>query len=132
VLGAGLVGGCGGADQSDVPDPASFQSHSALTADWNDVDAAAERAAYLSEMAFMEAWTNDAGQRVCKLRTIRDETAWLLVERVAAGSPSGESVALKLSARVGVFGNPDSEARLLRNVQSRLRELHGVATCEID
>ncbi|MBC7773458.1 MAG: hypothetical protein H7210_13255 [Pyrinomonadaceae bacterium] len=126
----GLVG-CEGLDLSGVPDMASFQSREALVADWNDVDAAVQHAASVSEMAFVGAGTNDAGQRVCELRTIREETAWIIIERSVEGDPAGESIRLTLQAKVGRFGNAEREALLLSSVRARLRKLHGVATSEI-
>lgn len=129
-----LLTGCGGFDQSpagSTPDAADFQSHTTLIADWNDVDAAVELGASQSDMSFIKAWTNADGQRVCLLRTLRDETAWIIAERGPSGDPSGESATLTLRVQVGRFGNPESEARLLSNVRTRLRELQGVATYEI-
>jgi len=108
-----------------------LESSTKVRGDWNDVDAAVEVAASKSEMALMEATTDAAGRRVCVLRTIRDETALLVIERGSDGSSSGESVMLALRARVGRFGNPEAEGRLLRHVTERLRELRGVDTEEI-
>ena len=95
-----------------------------VTGDWDDVDAAVETAAGQSEMAELLVEAVSDRERVYTLRTIRDETAKLVVRRGPGAGVNG--VPIQLEARVGAFGDASQEQRLLRAMTRRLEDLKGV------
>ncbi len=111
-----------------LPDHAALGQRERIVADWNDTDAAVDLAASNSEMAVVSMGTNDTGERVYVLRTIRDEPAWLTLRRTRDAE---QSAPLEITARVGRFGDSGQEYRLLRELRRRLTDLHGVATSPI-
>lgn len=88
--------------------------------DWDDIDAAVEVGMSEAEVARVDASTSSDGlTRTYELRTITDEPAWLVARREEDGR-------VGLGARVGRFGDPEREARLIRGVAARLKALYGV------
>lgn len=130
MLGLAVVfgtSGCRSWPSSAPADVANLGTTVQAVADWNDVDASVEVGASNAEMAVESFGLNDDGERVYRLRTIRDEPVWVVTSR-ATGESREESAALHIAAKVGHFGNPEIERRLIRAIEKRLRELHGVAT----
>ena len=101
--------------------PPSAISISKLGAgDWDDIDAAVDVGMSAAELARVDASTSPDGlTRTYELRTITDEPAWLVARREEDGR-------VGLGARVGRFGDPRREEKLIRGVADRLKALYGV------
>ena len=101
--------------------PPSAISISKLGAgDWDDIDAAVDVGMSAAELARVDASTSPDGlTRTYELRTITDEPAWLVARRQEGGR-------VGLGARVGRFGDPQREEKLIRGVAERLKTLYGV------
>jgi hypothetical protein len=109
-------------------------SREELPADWDDIDAAVMIGASRSEMAVVAAnrgptpgAAGDPCERIFKLKTIRDEPAWLRVTR----SGDQRSPHIVMHAKVGRSGDEQREKEFLRHVSARLEELHGRATAPL-
>ena len=98
-----------------------------VSGDWDDIYPAALVSADVVEGAILrhDTGTGEAGQPWLRVRliTIDDEQGEILAERV--GAPGPDSGPIRLTARIGTFGNPAREERLVRAVGDRLRELAG-------
>jgi hypothetical protein len=106
------------ADDAMPPTPLAISS--VATGDWDDVDAAVDAGVSAAEVAKVDVRSSpDLSTRTYQLRTITDEPAWLIAQRAGTGRVS-------LGARVGRFGDPERESRLLRAVSERLNALYGV------
>jgi hypothetical protein len=98
-----------------------------VNGDWDDVYASALVSADVVEGAVLgrESGTGADGLPWARVRilTIDDETGEIVAERI--GPPSRSPGPIRLTARIGTFGNPSREERLIRAVGDRLRELAG-------
>jgi hypothetical protein len=92
-----------------------------LQGDWDDVDAAVRTGASHAEMAVVEG-VAEPDRREFQLRSISGETGKMIATRLSPGEPSR----IRLVARLGHFGNPEAERRLLGFVAKRLEQLRGV------
>lgn len=106
---------------SETVTPPSVISISRIGAgDWDDIDAAVDVGMSAAEVARVDASTSADGlTRTYELRTITDEPAWLVARREEGGR-------VGLGARVGRFGDPPREEKLIRGVAERLKALYGV------
>jgi hypothetical protein len=97
-------------------------SEAVVEGDWDDLEAAVTVGAEEAEMALTKA---EVGDRLAAfaVRTIGGEAGELRAE--SSGSGTGAMEAIRLTARVGLFGNPKAEERLLRGIAGRLRALAG-------
>ena len=100
-----------------------------LSADWDDVTAAAQTGVSKSEMAVLSSEVSDAKQEF-RLQTLGGETGFLTVIPLEPPTPDHPGP-LQLTARVGLFRNAESEARLLSEVAARLNQLAGRRTAPI-
>lgn len=97
-----------------------------LTADWNDLDAAADVAAGRAQLAILRATSPDPCTRRYELTSVRGEPGALTVTRPHPCDTPGESIPLTIEATLGRFGDPPRERTLLNAFTSRLADLHGV------
>ena len=91
-----------------------------MPADWDDLEPAVTAGASKAQMAVLGS-ERDGAAMVYRLVTVLDQPAVLRVEPSADGT-------VRLSAKVGRFGDPPREQELLHWVSRRLEELHGVET----
>lgn len=127
----GLGTGCGGgawngpgAGQITAGD--TSPGRATLTADWNDLDAAADVAVGRAELAIVRTTCPDPCTRRYELTSVRGEPGTLTITRPAPCDGPGESIPLTIEAAVGRFGDPQRERTLLSAFTSRLADLHGV------
>jgi len=99
-----------------------------IVADWNDVDAAVEVGVPRAEMAVIFDETPSPDERVFSVKDIADERGTLRIWRTS-GDATPE---IKLEARVGLFGEPEKERKLLECVCARLEELKGVEWAPVE
>lgn len=103
-----------------VTPPSAISISKIGAGDWDDIDAAVDVGMSAAEVARVDASTSSDGlTRTYELRTITDEPAWLVARREEGGR-------VGLGARVGRFGDPRREEKLIRGVAERLRALYGV------
>lgn len=97
--------------------------------EWADIQAAVEVGLTEAEVA-ASSWTKpDPAFRRYDLWSVTDEPGWLEVRRLPAVERDGvleERVALE--SRIGVFGDPDREWRLVKAMEHRLEQLYGRET----
>lgn len=99
-------------------------SERSVAGDWDDIDAAVEVALESAEVAAVGS--QRAPDRVIyELVSIEGRPGQLVIAR-------GESGRLTLSARIGRFGEPPRERRLLDAVARRLARLRGVDIAPLD
>lgn len=116
----------------------------ATEADWNDIDAAVIVGASAVEMAvvsgqlprFRDSKRNDKEdglqERNFALKTIRDEPVILILTRSqATPEASAAPQTIVLRAKVGLFGDKETEHRLMRAVAGRLEALKGRETAPL-
>ncbi len=119
LAGAGALGLASCASESASP-PAAIALSKLGDGDWDDIDAAVDVGMSAAEVARVDARTSPDGRtRTYELRTSTDEPAWLIARREEDGR-------VGLGARVGRFGDPEREQKLVRGVAERLKSLHGV------
>lgn len=119
LAGAGALGLASCASESASP-PAAIGLSKLGDGDWDDIDAAVDVGMSAAEVARVDARTSPDGRtRTYELRTSTDEPAWLIARREEDGR-------VGLGARVGRFGDPEREQKLVRGVAERLKSLHGV------
>lgn len=119
LAGAGALGLASCASES-APPPATIALSKLGDGDWDDIDAAVDVGMSAAEAARVDARTSPDGRtRTYELRTSTDEPAWLVARREEDGR-------VGLGARVGRFGDPQREEKLVRGVAERLKSLHGV------
>lgn len=119
LAGAGALGLASCASETVTP-PSAISISRLGDGDWDDIDAAVDVGMSAAEVARVDARTSPDGQtRTYELRTITDEPAWLVARREEGGR-------IGLGARVGRFGDPEREAKLIRGVAERLKALYGV------
>jgi hypothetical protein len=119
LAGAGALGLASCASESASP-PAAIALSKLGEGDWDDIDAAVDVGMSAAEVARVDARTSPDGRtRTYELRTSTDEPAWLIARREEDGR-------VGLGARVGRFGDPEREQKLVRGVAERLKSLHGV------
>lgn len=99
-----------------------------VTGDWNDVYAAAAVGVPQTEGAITGRSFED-GREVIRLITIKDRPGTLVAERLGARSDHPQPI--RLEVRVGYFGDPETEDRILSAVAARLRDLAGVTWAPI-
>ncbi len=130
-LAAWLAPGCGSTPTEGArfvgPNFGSPRTAS-IVADWNDVDAAVEVGVPNAEMAVLLDETPSLDERVFYVKTITDERGSLRVWRTSH-EPTTE---IKMEARVGLFGEPEKEAKVLAAVCARLLELKGVEWAPVE
>ena len=116
VLAGCASSGPGRASQAGAP------GETVVIGDWNDVEAAAVVAADENETAIV---TQELGEKeqVFELLTILDEPGKLVAQREGEGV---DKVPIRLTCSVGLFGNPQREASILRSAAGRLEDLAGV------
>ncbi|MBK7406185.1 MAG: hypothetical protein IPJ41_16665 [Phycisphaerales bacterium] len=98
--------------------------------DWDDISAAVAVSLSVSELVLVATESPDAGHRVYRLRSARDEPGVLVVERLSPAD-EGDPVLLRLSCSVGRFGDPARERAVLERVSTRLGQLRGVEVSPI-
>lgn len=121
---AGLLGAASGCssgsattaliETSPVPDG----SRAEIPGDWDDVEAAVIIGAERAEMALVSTDDQDPERLAFDLVTVGGEPVRLTAARAGEGR-------IALEARVGRFGDPARERRLLSAVAARLRALFG-------
>jgi len=91
--------------------------------DWDDLYAAASVSMTPIQAAILgqEHGGQDDRRERLTLTTVDDEPGELIAERLDPISEGPGSI--RLTARIGLFGNPAREERLIRAVGERLREL---------
>jgi len=97
-----------------------------LTADWNDLDAAADVAAQRTELVVLRTTSPDPCTRRYDLLSVSGEPGTLIVTRPHPCDGPGESIPLTIEATIGRFGDPRRERILLNAFTARLADLHGV------
>lgn len=112
LAGAGALGLASCASESASP-PAAIALSKLGDGDWDDIDAAVDVGMSAAEVARVDARTSPDGRtRTYELRTSTDEPAWLIARREEDGR-------VGLGARVGRFGDPEREQKLVRGVAAR-------------
>lgn len=97
--------------------------------DWDDVYPSVLVSTDSIEAAVLSRASPREGVLVVRFLTIRDREGTLTAERV---SPVAEGVEpIRLTARIGAFGDEPRERRLVRAVGARLSELAGRATAPV-
>jgi hypothetical protein len=94
-----------------------------VTGDWDDVYASALVSAPEIDAAILGR-SREEGRTTIRLITISEKPGTLVAERL--GPPSDRPQPIRLTVKVGYFGDLESERRLLAAVAERLRELAGV------
>lgn len=128
---ATLAAGCGGGawngpGAGQITAGQTSPGRAILTADWNDLDAAADVAAGRAQLAILRATSPDPCTRRYELTSVRGEPGALTVTRPHPCDTPGESIPLTIEATLGRFGDPPRERTLLNAFTSRLADLHGV------
>ena len=119
LAGAGALGLASCAGETVTP-PSTISISRLGDGDWDDIDAAVDVGMSAAEVARVDGTTSPDGQtRTYELRTITDEPVWLIARREEGGR-------VGLGARVGHFGDPEREAKLVHGVAERLKSLYGV------
>lgn len=93
-------------------------------ADWNDVEPAVAVALGRTELVKAGTTQRTPTRLEIVLRSSRDEPGLLTVSREDADAP--DPVRMKLTCRVGRFGDPEQEREFLALVVERLGQLKGV------
>jgi hypothetical protein len=91
--------------------------------DWDKVYAATLVSTRRIEAAILGKDDETDGRLVVRITTINDRDGELVAERI--GPQSDEPQEIRLTARIGLFGDPEHEDRLIRAVAWRLRRLAG-------
>ncbi len=119
LAGSGALGLASCASEAVAP-PSTISISRLGDGDWDDIDAAVDAGMSAAEVARVDASTSPDGRtRTYELRASTDEPAWLVARREEDGR-------VGLGARVGRFGDPEREQKLVRGVAERLKTLHGV------
>lgn len=114
----GCATGCGSLPQADFGTSAEASPSTAVVrGDWNDLDAALLVAASEAEMAVVSSEGDDSAFSA-ELTTPRDDRVTVWVTRQAADR-------FEVRVRAGLFGDPESERRLVGAFSRRLEQLHG-------
>ena len=127
----GLCPGCGGGPWNGpgagrITAGDTSPGRALLTADWNDLDAAADVAVGRAQLAIVSTMSPDPCTRRYELTTVRGEPGALTITRPPPCEGPGESIPLTIEAAIGRFGDPERERTLLSAFTSRLADLHGV------
>jgi hypothetical protein len=120
-----VLSGCAGAGTTGQSGP----DGTVLTAlgDWNDINAAVDVAASAGEVAVLSANPAEVNPRVFQLQSVENQPGRLTVEAGASEAASTpRPVAMTLRCRIGHFGDPEREARVLEALAERLDDLAGV------
>jgi hypothetical protein len=124
-----FIAGCGGRHPIEPQNAKIIQGGLEVQADWNDVIPSVLLAVSWVEMAVVRGpdakAIDTATEQQFELLTAGDEPAVLTARRASLTSGSSP-IAIRLDARVGRFGNPDAEHRLLSAVARRLEQLAGI------
>ncbi len=125
VVGAAAVGmgGCQGGP-STLDRKAGVESKGAGVGDMNDIDVSVDAALARAGVAPVGMDVLPDGTRVWELRTARDEPGEVVV-KVGTPEEEGGPVPVVMSCRVGRFGDPETEALILRSAAARLEQLRG-------
>jgi len=113
-----------GCSAEPTPLQVGVPSTAETLADWDDLQTAVDAGASKAQMTILRS-EKDGNAVVYHLVTVLDRPAVLRVE-------PGDDGVVRLSARVGRFGDPRREKELLEWVSRRLEELHGVETRSLD
>lgn len=110
-----------------LPDAARTSPATAhFTADWDDIDAAADLAAQRTELAVLHI-TDPTGRGCTKrieLLGVRGEPGVLTISRPEPCEET-QSQPLTVEVRIGRFGDPEREASFIKVFRDRLEQLHG-------
>ncbi len=116
---AASVAGCANGGAPEGPRFAGDPSVMRAIGDAADLDAAVDAAMIRAELAIVRAGPGPEGGRRYELIDAQGRPGELVI------TPVGENE-FTLRARLGRFGRPSDEDRLIRAVARRLRQLHGV------
>lgn len=119
---SGMAGCQGG--PSTLDRKAGPQSTGSGLGDMNDIDVSVDAALARAGIAPVGMDVLPDGTRVWELRTARDEPGEVVV-RVGDPEEQGGPVPVEMSCRVGRFGDPETEALILRSAAARLEQLRG-------
>ncbi|MEX2218169.1 MAG: hypothetical protein WD749_05360 [Phycisphaerales bacterium] len=124
--------GCGGAGSAGLgagslalePAPGGGTT-TVVEADWNDVYAAALIALPQIEAAELAVEAQDS-RTVVRFKTIHEREGTLTADRPGPPFPPADRPhPFRLTARIGIDGEPEREEALLRATAARLRDLAG-------
>lgn len=101
-----------------------------VRADWSDLEAAMEVAAPRAELALVETKTS-SDRVVFGVVAATDENGEVVATRTP-GNGAGEDIEIRLTARIGRFGDAAREQRILDALARRLGQLHGKAIAPLD
>ena len=108
-----------------------------VRADWSDLEAAMEVSAPRAELGVLRTEKTEVRVRF-EVVSATDELGEVVASRTAADGtasaqlPPGEDIEITLSARIGRFGDPVREGRILDALARRLTQLHNRATAPLD
>lgn len=94
-----------------------------VTGDWNDVEASVLAALSDNEVAILHEELGDTKQKFELLR-VTDDAGWIVAMRESTADT--DRIRIRLTAKIGYFGDPPRERKLLDSVARRLRQLAGV------
>jgi len=129
-ISAGLVGLSGCVGVSDYRGTQIVPSHGTsitVSADWDDVDAAVAYAVRQAETAVLHEEPPEPGRRVYRIKSVGDEEGTLVASLEGTTAETDHSpTTIGLYAKIGAFGDPELERRLVRAMKRRLEQLKGV------
>lgn len=100
------------------------------TGDRDDIEVSVDAALARVAVAPVAVALESDGALVYELRTAADEPGWLRVRLDEPAQPGGP-VQLRMDCRIGRFGHPDLERRLMDSIAHRLSQLQGRAVAPI-
>lgn len=100
------------------------ESVAVVTADWDDLEAAAVLAASKTESVVVAVSERTTGEMVFELVSIRDEPVVVTARRPGTPRPGPEPI--ELTCTVGRLGDATLQARFLDAMSRRLTDLSGV------
>jgi hypothetical protein len=132
LLLAGVLGfGCAGGSGSSGGIFTMQGSKVLVTGDWDDVDAAVRAAAGHREMVVETQSTSPDGKtQTFELLTAKDERVEVVASRDFAADPAARlsmegPIVIRLTVRVGTWGDSVREQELIDDIRSRLGDLIG-------
>lgn len=121
----GLLGGCEG--QPPIFDRLAHAGSAAepgVRGDFDDLETSIDTGLTKAGVAPVHWHEPAAGTRIYELRTARDQPGELVVVVGPEALPDG-SVPVELRCRIGRFGEPELERRVMAEIALRLEELRG-------
>ncbi len=120
------LGGCATSTGSDLTPPPGA-TRTAVSGDWDDIDAAVLAGTNKAEFVVAAWWWADPDTRVYSLRNAHGTSGTLRLHR----NPDNPGEAISIAAWIGPFGDAAAEREVIAKVRQRLEQLRGVDAAPI-